>query len=128
MQTLEEELFSTVNFGNHSPRFFLIHHSGEADHYSSEADQLNYKTNCFCYRDLEERMTDEKKCHRSGHCMRTEPENIEVLSRDKAIVEAFKKVGCWKFCKKLQGGHTQVTKEFALHFDGLKTKVGMLDM
>ena len=31
-------------------------------------------------------------------------------------------------CKKLQGGNTQVTNEFALHFYGLKTKVEMRDM
>ena len=73
-------------------------------------------------------MTEEKKCHRSSHCLRTKPESTEVLVKDKSVVEAFKKVGCWKFCKKLQGGHTQVTKEFALHFTGSRTKVGMLNL
>lgn len=73
-------------------------------------------------------MIEEKKHHKSGHCLKTEPENTEVLSRDKEIIEAFKKVVCWKFCKKLKGRHTEVTKEFSLHFNGLMTKVGLLDM
>ena len=46
-------------------------------------------------------MTEEKKRHRFGHCLITELESNEVLIRDKAVVEAFKKAGCWNFCKKL---------------------------
>lgn len=72
-------------------------------------------------------MTEEKKCHKSSHCLRTEPESTEVLIREKEVVKAFKKAGCWKFCKKLQGGNTQVTKEFALHFNGLSIEVRMLN-
>ena len=51
-------------------------------------------------------MTEEKKRHKSSHFLKIEPEGIEVLIRDKAVVEAFKKVECWKFCKKLSGGNT----------------------
>ena len=67
-------------------------------------------------------MIEEKKNHRSGYCLRTEPESTEALAKDKSILEAFKKTGCWKFCEKLQGGHSQVTKESALHFTGSNTK------
>ena len=42
--------------------------------------------------------------------------------------KAFKKAGCWNFCKKLQGGHAQVTKEFALNFTGLNSKVAMMEL
>ena len=42
--------------------------------------------------------------------------------------KAFKKAGCWNFCKKLQGGHAQVTKEFALNFTGLNSKVAMIEL
>ena len=73
-------------------------------------------------------MTEERKNHRSGHCLRTEPESIEALTKDKSVEEAFKKAGCWKFCEKLQGGHNQVKKEFALHFTGSNTKVGLLNL
>jgi len=73
-------------------------------------------------------MIEEKRSHRSGHCLRIEPVSTKVLVRDKSVVEAFKKVGCFKFCKKLQGGHTEVTKEFSLHFTGSSTKVGILNL
>ena len=43
-------------------------------------------------------------------------------------MKAFKDAGCWRFCKKLQGGHAQVTKEFALNFTGLNSKVAMLEI
>lgn len=95
---------------------------------ASKADQLSFKGGRFCHRNLGEKMTEEKKQHRSSHFLRTKHESIEVLIRDKAVVEAFKKAGCWKFCKKLQGGHTQVTKEFVLHFSGLSTKFEMLNL
>ena len=73
-------------------------------------------------------MTEEKRNHRSGHCLRTEPGGLEALTRDKSVEEAFKKVGCWRFCEKLQGGHNQVTKEFAMNFTGSNTKVGFLNL
>ena len=72
-------------------------------------------------------MTEEKKNHRSGHFLRTEPESTEALAKDKSVMEAFKKTGCWRFCKKLQGGHSQVSKEFSLHFTGSNTKIGILN-
>ena len=31
------------------------------------------------------------------------------------------------FCQKIQGFNQQVTKHFALHFDGIKTKAGDLE-
>lgn len=73
-------------------------------------------------------MSEERKNHRSGRCLRTEPEGLDALRTDKTIEEAFKKVGCWRFCEKLQGGHNQVTKEFALNFTGLHTKIGVLEL
>jgi hypothetical protein len=41
--------------------------------------------------------------------------------------EAFQRVGCLSFCQNMQRGHPEVAKEFALHFDGRKTKVGDLE-
>lgn len=70
----------------------------------------------------------EKKEHRSGKCLRTEPEGLDITLRNKEVEKAFKKGGCWKFCKKLQGGHAQVTKEFALNFTGLNSKVAMIEL
>lgn len=70
----------------------------------------------------------ERKDHRSRKCLRNEPEGLEITLKNKEIEHAFKQAGCWNFCKKLQGGHAQVTKEFALNFTGLNSKVGMLEL
>ena len=68
----------------------------------------------------------ERKEHRSGRCHRTEPEGLDLALRDEGVRKAFKDAGCWNFCEKLQGGHVYVTKEFALNFTGLNSKVSML--
>lgn len=70
----------------------------------------------------------ERKDHRLGKCLRNEPEGLDITLKKKKIEKAFKEAGCWNFCKKLQGGHAQVTKEFALNFTGLNSKVGMLEL
>ena len=70
----------------------------------------------------------ERKDHRSGKCLRNEPEGLDKTLKNKEIEQAFKQAGCWNFYKKLQGGHAQVTKEFALNFTGLNSKVGMLEL
>ena len=69
----------------------------------------------------------EKKEHRSGRCQRAEPEGLDLALRDEGVKKAFKDAGCWIFCEKMKGGHTQVTKEFALNFTGLSSKVSMLE-
>ena len=73
-------------------------------------------------------MAKEKKNHRLGHCLRSEPESKRVLVEDQTVMDVFSKEACLKFYEKLQGGHTQVSKEFSLHFSGTTTKVGMLNM
>lgn len=70
----------------------------------------------------------ERKDHRSGKCLRNEPEGLDITLKNKEVEQAFKQARCWNFCKKLQGGHAQVTKEFALNFAGLNSKVGMLEL
>lgn len=60
--------------------------------------------------------------------MRNELEGVDIILKKKEVEHAFKQVGCWIFCEKLQGGHAQITKEFALKFTGLNSKVGMLEL
>ena len=69
----------------------------------------------------------EMKDHRSGKCLRNEPEGLDITLKNREVEQAFKQAGCWNFCKKLQGGHAQVTKEFAMNFTRLNSKVGMLE-
>ena len=70
----------------------------------------------------------ERKDHKLGICLRNEPEGVDIILKHKEVEHAFKQVGYWNFCKKLQGGHAQITKEFALNFTGLNSKVGMLEL
>ena len=73
-------------------------------------------------------MVEEKKVHRGEHCLRYEPENVKAIIEYQIVMEAFSKAGCLWFCEKLQGCHTQVSKEFSLHFSGTNTKIGMLNV
>lgn len=50
-------------------------------------------------------MSEERKNHRLGRCLRAEPEGLDVLMRNGEVEHAFKQVGHWRFCEKLQGGH-----------------------
>jgi hypothetical protein len=52
---------------------------------------------------------------------------MQLLDSDPLIREAFQRVGCINFCQKMQRGHPEVAREFALNFDGTKTKVGILE-
>ena len=69
----------------------------------------------------------ERKDHRSGRFLRNEPEGLDIILKNNEVEQAFKQVGYWRFCEKLQGGHMQVTREFALNFIGLNSKVGVLE-
>ena len=80
----------------------------------------------LCAKNFESEM--EKKEHRSGRYQRTEPEGLDLALKDEGVRKAFKDAGCWNFCEKLKGGHAQVTKEFALNFTGLNSKVSMLEI
>ena len=70
----------------------------------------------------------ERKDHKSGRRLRNEPEGLDITLKNREVEHAFKQAGCWNFCKKLQGVHAQVTKEIALDFTGLNSKVGMLEL
>ena len=73
-------------------------------------------------------MAEERKIHRGGQCLRHEPEDMKAITEDPAVMEAFRREGCLQFCEKLQGCHTQVSKEFSMNFNGTATKVGMLSL
>jgi hypothetical protein len=52
---------------------------------------------------------------------------MQLLNSEPLFREEFQRVGCINFCQKMQRGHLEVAKEFALNFNGTKTKVGMLE-
>jgi hypothetical protein len=52
---------------------------------------------------------------------------MKLLDYEPLIKEAFQRVGCINFYQNMQRRHPEVAKEFALNFDGTKTKVGILE-
>ena len=76
---------------------------------------------------MEGRSTVGKKVYKGGAIIRTEPQDLVLFEDDPTLRASFEWVGCIIFCQKIQGFNQQVTKDFALHFDGVKTKVGDLE-
>jgi len=73
-------------------------------------------------------MSEERKNHISGQCLRAKPEGLDVLMRNKEVEHAFKQVSCWRFSEKLKGGHVEVTKDFSFNFTSLNSRVGVLEI
>jgi hypothetical protein len=59
--------------------------------------------------------------------VRTEPSDMHLFDAVPMVREVFQRVGCLSFFQNMQRGHLEVARQFALHFDGIKTKVGDLD-
>jgi hypothetical protein len=71
---------------------------------------------------------EQKKDHKGGGIVRTEPYDMQLFVVEPLIREVFQRVGCFNFCQKMQRGHHEVATEFSLNFDGTKTKVGTLEL
>jgi hypothetical protein len=69
-----------------------------------------------------------KKIYKGGDIVRFEPQGLQLLDSNPIFRESFQAVGCLTFCEKLQGGHMEVAKQFSLNFDGVKMKVGSLEI
>ena len=70
----------------------------------------------------------QKNDHKGEGIVRTEPYDMQLFVVESLIREVFQRVGCFNFCQKMQRGHPEVAREFALNFDGIKTKVGTLEL
>jgi hypothetical protein len=70
----------------------------------------------------------QKKAHKGGSVIRTEPYDMQLFDVEPLIREVFQRVGCLNFYQNMQRGHPEVAREFALNFDGTKTKVGTLEL
>jgi hypothetical protein len=68
-----------------------------------------------------------KKSHKGGSIVRSEPSEIHLFDVEPMVREVFQRVGCLSFCQKMQRGHPEVERQFALHFDGIKTKAKNLE-
>jgi hypothetical protein len=68
-----------------------------------------------------------KKVYKGNAIIHIKPQDLVLFEADPTFRLSFERVGCMNFCQKIQGFNQQVTKYFALHFDGVKTKVGNLE-
>jgi len=68
-----------------------------------------------------------RKTHKGGKVVRTKLVDMHLFDIEPMEREVFQRVGCLSFCQNMHRGHPEVAKEFALHFDGRKTKVGYLE-
>ena len=53
--------------------------------------------------------------------------DMRLFDIEPMVREMFRRVGCLPFCQNMQRGHLEVEKQFALNFDGKKTRVGDLE-
>jgi hypothetical protein len=51
-----------------------------------------------------------------------------LVNTNPIIRASFEQMGCIRFCEKLQGYNRQARREFADNFDGIKAKVGNLQL
>jgi hypothetical protein len=68
-----------------------------------------------------------KKAHKGGKIVRTKPVDMRLFDTEPMAREMFQREGCLSFCQNMQRGHPEVEKQFALNFDGKKTRVGDLE-
>jgi len=59
--------------------------------------------------------------------VRTEPSYMHLFDAEPMVREFFQRVGYLSFFQNMHRVHLEVERKFALHFDGLKTKVGDLE-
>ena len=60
--------------------------------------------------------------------VRIEPDNTSLLDESPIFKDSFLQVGFLRFFQKLEGFLVQVAKDFALNCDGVKTRVGPLEI
>jgi hypothetical protein len=68
-----------------------------------------------------------RKTHKGGKVVRKESVEMHLFDTEPMAREAFQRVGCLSFCQNMQKCHLEVVRQFALQFDGRKTKVGDLE-
>jgi hypothetical protein len=65
---------------------------------------------------------------RSGSLYRFEPSDTSLIEQNPDHVNSFKRMGCWRYCQKLEGHHLEVSRDFLKNYSEGKTKVGPLEI
>jgi hypothetical protein len=65
---------------------------------------------------------------RSGSMVRFEPTDTTLIEQNPNHVDSFKRMGCWRFCQKIEGHHLEVSRDFVQNYKEGKTQVGPLEI
>ena len=65
---------------------------------------------------------------RLGSVVRFETTDTTLIEQNPNHVDSFKRMGCWRFCQKLEGHHLEVSGDFVHNFKEGKTQVDSLDI
>ena len=77
---------------------------------------------------LEETKSMEKnKYNKGGEICNMEPKGTYFLNSNPMYKDCFQQGGCLAFCEKFQGYNIQVAEQFALNFEGNKTRIEPLE-
>jgi hypothetical protein len=63
-----------------------------------------------------------------GALLRRELQDVSYLEYHPEVWKMFKDEGCYRFCETLQGYYHGIAEAFAKIFDGVKVKLGPLEM
>ena len=73
-------------------------------------------------------MATRRKIRKGGRCHRYETMDINLLNEYPTAMEVFRRIGCLQLCRRLQGFHLQVSKDFSASFNGKASKVGIMNL
>jgi hypothetical protein len=71
---------------------------------------------------------DDTPRKRSGSLQIFEPIGISLIEQNSDHLDAFKRLGCLRFCQKLDGHHLAVNRDFVKNYREGKTQVGPKDI
>ena len=69
-----------------------------------------------------------KRKKKGGTLVRFEHDNTSMLDENPMFKDSFRLVGFLRFYQKLEGFHVQAARDFALNYDGVKTRVEPLEI
>jgi hypothetical protein len=75
-----------------------------------------------------ESVEQKKRYNKGEDILKFEPQGLQLLNSDPAFRKSFQQVRCLTFCGKMEGYNVEVEKQFSLNFDGVKTKIGPLEI
>jgi hypothetical protein len=64
-----------------------------------------------------------RKKARIGKVVRFEPQDLELINEDLAIMVSFEQVVCMRLCERIKGYNEKLSENFALNFIGVSATI-----